>query len=220
MLVHNNFTPTTLDDMVFGNATAKSKLEDIVSGNLPFPAFGKSGILLYGAWGTGKTTLACMLPDMMERARGGEDSGYRLHNCAMGGDGASTVQAICGQSNFVSFTHSKLHYFVLDEFDNWTTRTQQTLKAAMNYPNTAFIFTTNYIEKIDDGIKSRSYLIQMDAALPADWLPVMHQVISTCGGMIPPDCTLLPIIHGCDGNARDIVASAVRVATNQNRKAA
>jgi replication-associated recombination protein RarA len=206
--------------MVFGNATAKSKLEDIVSGNLPFPAFGMCGILLYGTWGTGKTTIARMLPDMMEHARGGKDSGYSFHKCAMGGDGASTVQSICGQSNFVSFTHSKLHYFVLDEFDNWTTRTQQTLKAAMNYPNTAFIFTTNYIEKIDDGIKSRSYLIQMDAALPADWLPLVHRVISTCGGMIPPDCTLLPIIHGCDGNARDIVASAVRVATNQNRKAA
>ena len=80
--------------------------------------------------------------------------------------------------------------------------------------------TTNYIEKIDAGIKSRSYLIQMDAASPADWLPVMHRVISTCGGMIPPDSTLLPIIHGCDGNAREIVASAVRVAINQNLKAA
>jgi hypothetical protein len=49
MLDRNDFTPTTLGDMVFGNATVKSKLEDIVSGNLPFPAFGKCGILLYGA---------------------------------------------------------------------------------------------------------------------------------------------------------------------------
>ena len=72
----NDFTPTQLDDMVYGNANAKSKLKDIVSGNLPFPAFGKCGILLYGAWGTGKTTLARMLPDIMEQARGGDDSGY------------------------------------------------------------------------------------------------------------------------------------------------
>jgi hypothetical protein len=120
----------------------------------------------------------------------------------------------------ISFTQRGLHYFVLDEIDNWTIRTQQTLKAAMNSKNSVFIMTTNYIERIDAGIKSRSYLIQMDAAKPTDWLPIVSRVIAGCGVVTPPAATLLPIIAGCDGNARDIISSAVRVAIEAQRQVA
>ncbi len=103
---------------------------------------------------------------------------------------------------------------------NWTPRTQQTLKAAMNWEHTVFIMTTNYIEKIDAGVKSRSYLIQMDAAAPAAWLPIVRRVIAASGAAVPPDSSLLPIIASCNGNARDMVSAAVRVAIEAQREAA
>jgi hypothetical protein len=44
-------------------------IEDIVNGVLPFPFAGKTCILLYGTFGTGKRTLARILQQMIETAQ-------------------------------------------------------------------------------------------------------------------------------------------------------
>jgi replication-associated recombination protein RarA len=220
MINPDDFAPRTLEDMVIGDANSKSKLNDIVTGAVPFPAFGKCGILLFGAWGTGKTTLARMLPDLIEATRSGANALSSFHACAQGGNGTALMNKITNQAQLVSFNHSGLHYFVLDEVDNLTVAAQQSLKAIMNYRQSVFIMTTNYITKVDAGIKSRSYLIQMDAATPGDWLPLVRRVITTAGVAVPPDSALLPVIASCNGNARDIVSAAVRVAIAAERLAA
>ena len=49
MINPSDFSPQSIDDCVFGNNDSKVTLENLVNNKLPFPAFGKSGILLYGA---------------------------------------------------------------------------------------------------------------------------------------------------------------------------
>jgi DNA replication protein DnaC len=63
----NNHEPQTIDDIIFGNAESKLRIEDIVSGAEPLPYSGKSAILLYGVFGTGKTTLAKMRKDFQTK---------------------------------------------------------------------------------------------------------------------------------------------------------
>lgn len=69
---NTKYQPQTINEVVFGNDESRLLIEDIVSGILPFPFEGKTGILLYGTFGTGKTTLARILPEAIEQGQTGQ----------------------------------------------------------------------------------------------------------------------------------------------------
>lgn len=211
------YVPKTIADVVFHSASEKEKIEDIVNGYMPFPFSGKNGILLYGLWGTGKTTLAKLLPDAIEQGKGGIDSNYFYHACQQGQNGAALLNKITQCAGFVSQTHSGYHYFVLDEVDNLTDAAQASLKSAMNMPQTIFIMTTNHIEKIEKGVLNRCHLIEFNAAASADWLPLAHRILNDMQVSGVADDLLLQIITACKGSARDILASIVAVGLKRQR---
>ena len=53
-----DFTPKSTAEMVFANADTQSILNDILLGKISFPSNGKNSLLLYGVFGSGKTTYA------------------------------------------------------------------------------------------------------------------------------------------------------------------
>ena len=214
MLNDKDFLPTTLDECVISDVRSKDKLTKIVSSVIPFPAFGKCGIILHGPYGTGKTTLAELIPALMEKARAGATAHahYDMYCCAQAMNGATLMNSIRAATQYVSWNQSGLHYSVLDEVDNLTEAAQASLKAIMTGRHGIFIMTTNDITALDKGVVNRSHVIHMMVAKPQDWLPLAKRVIAACGAPVPPDAALIPVIAACNGSGREISIAAVEVA--------
>ena len=205
--------PQTINDIIFSNAESRLRIEDIVSNTEAIPRCGKSGILLYGVFGTGKTTLAKMLPNAIEQGKTGEDLSLpeEMIACQQGFTGPQVISLIDAILSRSSINASGLHYFIIDEVDNLTKLTQQSLKSALNTTRGIFILTTNNLSQLDKGLLDRCVLVEMNAAQASEYLNVARAVVSKTGVDIA-DVDLLPTIQAANGSFRNIIHNIGRLA--------
>ncbi len=209
--------PQTLNDIIFGNSESKLRIYDIVTGAEPLPSSGKSAILLYGVYGTGKTTMAKMLPDAIEKGKTGVEVNMPADfiACQQGFNGPQVMDLIGKITSTNSFNTSGLHYIIIDEVDNLTKQAQASLKSALSCQRCIFVLTTNNISLLDRGMLDRCVLVEMNAASDAQLLPIAHQLAKDIGINIS-DAELLPTIRAANGSLRNVLHNIGRLLQRKN----
>ena len=208
----SNFTPSSTAEMVFSNVETNKLLVDILQHNISFPSNGRNTLLLYGSYGSGKTTYANIFFNEYEQSYKGSDA--LVENVFVDGSEGigKTIDRLNNISSLIPFNHSNKHYFLFDEVDGYKTVQQQRLKSWLNREHIVCILTTNHIQRIDKGLRSRCFEIEFNASSNVyDYVQRMKQIIQQHKMPMLTDETLYQIAERSKGDWRDICSTLQRV---------
>ncbi len=175
------YAPTRLDDVVIGSQTLKNRLSDYINDRDLKP------LILHGGVGTGKTTIANLLPDAIESKKA-EVTRLKAVEFNSIND---VIQAFGDQTMFYqvfTINDQKRNYIISNEI-NFTPKAAIAFRDVIDdmISHTQFIFTTNYIDQVDIALRDRSNCLAVPPVTAKDWLSRAQWILQQEGIALPDD---------------------------------
>ncbi len=166
-----------ISEFIFHDEETKNKVMILVNCSALFPAE-RRGIIFYGNYGCGKTTLARLMPDAIDKARGSLfEFGLVLELACSAGDYRQQLKDVRNALSGPIFRPSAVKFVLFDEFDNYKDK-QVEFKSLLTNPHIGFFITTNDLSKISPSIQSRCHLVELKEPPAAFWQSYAHNMFA------------------------------------------
>lgn len=200
--MHNfrlKYAPKSMSEVVFPSLQAKQIVTEMIELER------LNHLILYGPCGAGKTTVAELIPEAVLGYKKGTDC------LRFDADFDSSVDNVRDLKKFVErmcIGEKNVKFVVIDELDGLSSAAQKALRGILDSADsmdTFFIMTTNFIDSIEAGVKSRCNCVKFDDFSLDLWLPRIKQICKDEGIKASNDETLLRLISDYGADARELM---------------
>jgi len=193
--IERKYSPKSLSEFIFPNDEVKATVMSYSTGQRQQP------LLLHGPSGTGKSQLAKLIPNAIEK---GKADIYKIKAADI--NNAEGLEKLKNQKLFSlsgAFGNDVMNYCVIEEYEQKLT-TISSLKVLLDdYKDIDLtIFTSNHLDKVDSAIKSRCKVIRVPPVQPARFMPLASKILKA-EKVILPDEKLLKLLEETYGQHAD-----------------